>query len=98
MDLPTPGVPVISIRIANSVMVYGAPAGTFSFPWKEAFEPGPPDRESGILSSSNVLLRTGLYYRTRRGNGNMSAQNITSLGTPKNAIVPTLRNGSLRKI
>jgi len=73
MDLPTPGVPVISIRIGNSVVVYGAPAGTFSFPQEEAFEPGSPDRESGILSASNVLLRTGLYYRSRSRNGIMSA-------------------------
>jgi hypothetical protein len=39
----------------------GAPAGTISS-W-DAFEPGSPDRESGILSAS---LQTGLYYRSKR--------------------------------
>src|SRR6266481_3510103 len=44
---PTPGVPV-TIMILGKVCS-GAPAGTLRH--VEAFEPGSPDRESGILSA-----------------------------------------------
>src|SRR5207245_10343507 len=45
--LPTPGVPVTMIIMGK--VCSGAPAGTLRP--MEAFEPGSPDRESGILSA-----------------------------------------------
>src|SRR5207247_5897838 len=56
---PTPGVPVTMMILAKDCS--GAPAGTLRP--LEAFEPGSPDRESGILSA---IVQTGLYYRSRR--------------------------------
>ena len=44
---PTPGVPVTMMILAK--ICFGAPAGTLRA--VEAFEPGSPDRESGILSA-----------------------------------------------
>jgi len=44
---PTPGVPVTMMILADDCS--GAPAGTLRP--MEAFEPGSPDRESGILSA-----------------------------------------------